>query len=82
VTAVADIAKAEILGLKTSLCVWSDFTSHKSKMFYILGPLDEAAVGLDPMSLEKVSNPQLQANAAVEDPKAKGKAPPAKAPPK
>ena len=47
-------------------------------MFYVLGPLDEAAVGLDPVTLEKTSTPVQREAAAAEDPKAKGKAAPAK----
>lgn len=53
-------------------------------MFYVLGPLDEAAVGLDPLTLEKSLKPQNYESNQTEDPKAKGKAPPGKpaAPPK
>lgn len=47
-------------------------------MFYVLGPLDEAAVGIDPHTLEKKSTPIHVENAVVEDPKAKGAKPPAK----
>lgn len=56
ITSITDAAKSEILGLKSSLSTWSDFASKKSNMFYILGPLDEVAVGLDPINLEKTSS--------------------------
>lgn len=47
-------------------------------MFYVLGPLDEAAVGIDPHTLEKKSTPLHVENTVVEDTKAKGAKAPAK----
>ena len=51
-------------------------------MFYLLGPLDEASVGLDPQTLEKTSRPIHIETQVIEDPKAKVKALPNKAPEK
>lgn len=79
ITVETEIAKSEILGNQKTMCMWFDFANRKSQLFYILGPLDEAAVGLDPMTLEKSANPRAaNESAIIEDPKtAKGK-PPAK----
>ena len=57
ITVATEIAKSEILGPQKSMNLWFDFANRKSQMFYILGPLDEVAVGLDPMTLEKSANP-------------------------
>jgi len=57
ITVPTEIAKSEILGPQKSLSLWFDFATRKSQMFYILGPLDEAAVGLNPMTLEKSATP-------------------------
>jgi len=53
-------------------------------MFYILGPLDEAAVGLDPLTLEKSNRPLNYESNQTEDTKKTGKAAAGKnvAPPK
>jgi hypothetical protein len=69
-----EIAKSEILGPQKSLSMWFDFQTKKSQMFYILGPLDEAAVGLDPLTLEKTNRPLNYETNQIEDNKTKGKA--------
>lgn len=69
ITVPTEIAKSEIIGPQKSLSLWFDFANRKSQMFYILGPLDEAAVGLNPLTLEKSANPVPQAATQEIDPK-------------
>lgn len=84
ITVPTEIAKSEILGAQRTLSMWFDFATRKSQMFYVLGPLDEAAVGLDPLTLEKSLKPVSYETNQTDDTKGKGKAPAGKpvAPPK